>query len=250
MEEMDPKRVVLITCISVDYDLDYLYHFFKHYGRLDIDQYKVILHSKDKIDQDKILGRFQLLFKDIKAEYVLEFWTGVFKYYDKVDRLNSLIVEEKGVYYVLADVDEQQIWLDSIKSTISSNGNQVVWGRLRDREAPVNTNTTIGTTIDLNEQFPIISNKSNWKAELYYKPVVFNSSFTLNGCHDIMGIDKFKGIDDNNTVLDVDHYRWNDKRLDKMLERYENYKDYNISELTKDSDHVLSVLKAKHKDLL
>jgi hypothetical protein len=250
MEDMDPKRVILITCVSIDFDLDYLPHFVRHYSKLDIDEYRFILHSKEEIVQDVFLKLFENLFKDTKAEYKLEFWSGVFKYYDKVDRLNNLIQQQVGTYYVLADVDEFQIWPDSIKNSIISNKGEIVWGTLRDREAPEGSNTVLDSTIDIDKQFNIISNKSNWNSDLYIKPIAFNSSYTLRGCHDIVDVDKFKAIEQKATVIQVDHYRWNDKRLDKMIERHENYKAYNREEFTKDTSYVLSMYNVKHKSII
>ena len=42
MEEKDRIKVCLICCIGLDFDLDYLPHFAKHYGSLDIDEFKFI----------------------------------------------------------------------------------------------------------------------------------------------------------------------------------------------------------------
>jgi hypothetical protein len=250
MEDMDPKRVILITCVSIDFDLDYLPHFVRHYSKLDIDEYRFILHSKEEIVQDVFLRLFENLFNDVKAEYALEFWSGVFKYYDKVDRLNNLIEQQEETYYVLADVDEFQIWPDSIKNSVISNKEEVVWGTLRDREAPEGINTYIDSNIDIDKQFPIISNRSNWKPTLGIKPTAFNSSYTLEGCHDIVDVNKFNAIEEGAAVIQVDHYRWNDKRLDKMMERHENYKSYNKEGFTKDTSYVLSLYNVKHKSII
>lgn len=213
--------ITLTSCISVDYDLALLPHFVKHYSKLKIDKYKFIFHSKYKFYPSK----FEHLLEPLKSKVEISTWVGEFNASDKVDRLNALQTE--GLI-LTADVDELQIWdrpLDKyfrifyyIKSFFSKK-KRVVWGFLRDRESK-DSNLPFVSSVNLEEQFPIISNKSKWGRSAY-KPCLFPYNVRLSSPHHL------EGYEPKGPFIDVDHYRWISGRLEKSIERVNTYRKLN-----------------------
>lgn len=196
--------ITLTSCISVEYDLPLLSHFVKHYNKLNIDHYKLIFHSKYKFYPSK----FEHLLEPIKNKVEMSTWVGEFNASDKMDRLNDLQTE--GLI-LTADVDEFQIWDRPLEG--------IVWGYLRDRESN-NSNLPFVSSVNLEEQFPIISDKSKWGRSAY-KPCLFPYNVRLSSPHHLDGYEPEK------EYINVDHYRWISGRLEKSIERVETYRKYN-----------------------
>ena len=197
--------ITLTSCISVEYDLPLLPHFVKHYNKLDIDYYKLIFHSKYKFYPSK----FEHLLEPLKSKVEISTWVGEFNASDKMDRLNALQTE--GLI-LTADVDEFQIWDRPLEGT--------VWGYLRDRES-TNPNLPFVSSVNLEEQFPIISDKSKWTKRIATKPCLFPYNVRLSSPHHLAGFEP-KG-----RFIDVDHYRWISGRLEKSIERVNTYRKLN-----------------------
>lgn len=196
--------ITLTSCISIDYDLPLLPHFVKHYSKLEIDYYKLIFHSKYKFYNSK----FDHLLKPLGSKVEIYTWVGQFNATDKMNRLNALQTE--GLI-LTADVDEFQVWNKPLEG--------IVWGHLRDRESN-NSNLPLISSVDLEDQFPVISDKSNWKRSAY-KPCLFPYNIRLSSPHHL------DGYQPSGEFIDVDHYRWVSGRLEKSIERVETYRKFN-----------------------
>ena len=191
--------ITLTSCISVDYDLPLLPHFIKHYSKLDIDRYKLIFHSKFKFYPSK----FEHLHKPLGDKVEIFTWIGEFSCDQKMDKLNQLQTE--GLI-LTADVDEYQIWdrpLQGINDSFSKK-----------------KNIKFITDKGLEEQFPVISNKSKWGRNLM-KPCLFPYNIKFTSPHHL------ENIEPSDDYIDVDHYRWVSGRLEKSIERVETYRKIN-----------------------
>lgn len=200
--------ITLTSCISVDYDLDFVPHFIEHYSNLDIDRFKLILHSNREFN---ILDHFHL-FKPVHKKVELIKWVGGFNAQDKVDKLNELQTEG---HIITTDVDEFQVWKNPIKQSTG-----VIWGKLRDREPTVNNLPEI-TTDNIYQQFPLVTKKSNWGRGLF-KPCLYPHTLKLLSPHHLQDNEP-----DEANYIDIDHFRWAQGRLEKSIERLENYKTLN-----------------------
>lgn len=240
MEEKDRIKVCLICCVSLDFDLDYLPHFAKHYGSLDIDEFKLIIQSGVPIEKEKVLEQIRPLLGTIYLKSSFTFWEGVFHFIPKTEKFNEIISTSGERIYVLTDIDEFQVWENSIYSTFHQNIGKVVWGRVRDRESPDKTLIKIDKDIDIDKQFPLYTNRSNWPDSLSYKPVAFSNSFYIGSPHELLGLVKFKDIDSGATVIPIDHYRWNDSRIPKIMLRKKTYGERIGSPHTWDSNQILN----------
>lgn len=196
--------ITLTSCISVDYDLPLLPHFVKHYSKLDIDRYKFIFHSKYKF----YVSKFNHILKPIKDKVEIFTWIGEFSCDQKMDKLNQLQTE--GLI-LTADVDEYQIWDRPLEG--------IVWGKLRDRES-LDSSLSYISDKELEEQFPIISDKSKWGRNLM-KPCLFPYDIKFTSPHHL------ENIEPSDDYIDVDHYRWVSGRLEKSIERVETYRKIN-----------------------
>ena len=196
--------ITLTSCISVDYDLPLLPHFVKHYSKLDIDRYKFIFHSKYKF----YVSKFNHILKPIKDKVEIFTWVGEFSCDQKMDKLNQLQTE--GLI-LTADVDEYQIWDRPLEG--------IVWGKLRDRES-LDSSLSYISDKELEEQFPIISDKSKWGRNLM-KPCLFPYDIKFTSPHHL------ENIEPSDDYIDVDHYRWVSGRSEKSIERVKTYRKIN-----------------------
>ena len=201
--------ITLTSCISVDYDLPFLPHFIKHYNNLDY--YKFIFHSKYKF----YLSKFEHMLEPIKGKYEIHPWIGEFSCGEKMDKLNQLQTE--GLI-LTADIDEYQIWDRPLEG--------IVWGKLRDRES-LDSTLSIVTDKSLNEQFPVVSEKSKWGRSLF-KPCLFPYDIKFTSPHHL------ENIEPSDDFIDIDHFRWVSGRLEKSIERIETYKRLNREHISLD----------------
>jgi len=199
--------ITLTSCISVDYDLDFLPHFIKHYEKFGIDKYKFIFHSSEEF---RILDYFYLV-EDINYKVEIVKWVGIFNAQDKIEHLNKLQTEG---YIITADVDEHHHF------NLPFDTSKVVWGKLQDREC-VENNLPELSSDDLQSQFPLITNKSDWGRSLY-KPCCYPFNFKLLSPHHLE-----RHEPNSDDVITIDHFRWVKGRLEKSIERLSNYNKLN-----------------------
>ena len=201
----------LTSCISYDYDLPLVPHFIEHYNKLDIDFFRIIIHSKSNFELKKLIKTFE----PVKHKLDLIPWVGKFDWKEKVKLLNE---NTGGDYTLTADVDEFQIWDNSLRDSIKER--EIIWGQLYDRE------TNDGKLADIKEgrleqQFPITSFKSKWEYKDYkFKPCLYPSTYKLIQPHNLNEYNL--GLDKNNTII-INHYRWIKGRYEKSIERLNNY---------------------------
>ena len=201
--------IKLISCISLDYDLQLLPHFLKHYSELDIDVFHLILHSNQysNFDSEKLYNDY---LSKVPQKLMLENWSGVFDGITKTNKLNRIIQSSKESHIIMADVDEFQEW----KAPLKESGD-LVWGILRDRES-TDMKLNPVTEDSIFDQFPLITKKTWWPN--LYKPCLFPSSDLLKDPHRLkININPERGI------INIDHFRWIEGRLEKMIERKSNY---------------------------
>ena len=122
---------------------------------------------------------------------------------------------------MLADIDEFQQHTKPIQSNY-------IWGKLIDRE-PINGKTKKVTEQSIEEQFPIESNRSDWKYPI--KPCLFPSSKRLANSHHL------KEVNDENPTIKIYHYRWTNTRLQKSKDRYDVFTKVQNSNKRFDSGH-------------
>ena len=201
-------NIKLLCCISLDYDIDLVYHFCKHYSKYNIDKFHFILHSKNFFE---ILDYKHFFYALDSDKITLDKWIGEFNAIDKIEKFNKIIENTKESHILLADVDEFQNHNLPIDQ-------DYVWGSLVDRE-PKNTKVKKVTLENIETQFPIQSLVSGWKNNI--KPCIFPSFERLSSSHYI------KKIYNNEKTIQVDHYRWTDTRLEKSIERFDIYNKLN-----------------------
>lgn len=229
-------NIKMISCISLDYDLDLIFHFVRHYSKLNISSFHFILHKRENFDIEDYKKYFTYL---PSSSLTLQAWCGIFNAPDKIERFNSIIENSEESHILLSDVDEFQ----NHKQLIEQD---YIWGRLVDREPKGKLVKKVDSS-NISEQFPIKSFKSNWKDNL--KVCVFPASEKLVNSHYVTSPYK------NQQTIDIDHYRWTDTRYEKSKERYFTYIEINENKsktfpngarlATRDSLNVIKMLKKK-----
>lgn len=201
-------KIKLICCIGLDYDLELIPHFTKHYCKYNINSYHFILHKMSKFYVVDYLKYFKELHP---SKITFEEWVGEFNAIDKIDKFNKIIEKTKESHILLTDVDEFQ----NHKKIIKEN---YIWGDLVDRETEDGFVKEINSD-NIQKQFPIKSKKSDWNNTI--KPCVFPSIERLKTSHYITT--SYNG----EPTIDVDHYRWTNTRLEKSKNRYDIYTKLN-----------------------
>ncbi len=228
-------NIKLICCIGLDYDLNLVPHFSKHYSQYNIDSFHFILNKKEEFNTTDYKKYFTNL---ISNGVTFHSWVGEFNTVDKINKFNKVIESSSESHILLADVDEFQIHKGGIYK-------DYVWGNLIDR-VPNNNLTKKVTNRDLNKQFPLKSNLTNWDNTI--KPCVFPSSERLQTSHYITT------PYNNEDTIEVNHYRWTNTRLQKSKDRYRIYSRLNKEGKrwpsghkfdSQDSLHVISKLQPK-----
>lgn len=201
--------IKLISCISLDYDLQLLPHFLKHYCKLDIDVFHFILHSNQysNLDIEKLYDEY---FGKVTQKLILENWSGVFDGITKTNKLNRIIQSSKESHIVMADVDEFQEWKKPLKES-----GDLIWGKLRDRESTDKKLNPVSEGL-IFDQFPLITSKTWWPN--LFKPCLFPSSDILRDPHRLK-----VNTNPQKDIINIDHFRWIEGRLEKMIERKSNY---------------------------
>jgi len=197
-------KIKLICCIGLDYDLELIPHFTKHYSKYNINSYHFILNKSNEFIITDYLKYFNNLHP---TEITFEKWVGEFNAIDKIDKFNKIIEKTKESHILLTDVDEFQ----NHKKIIKEN---YIWGDLVDRETEDGFVKEINSD-NIQKQFPIKSKKSDWNNTI--KPCVFPSIERLKTSHYITT--SYNG----EPTIDVDHYRWTNTRLTKSKNRYDIY---------------------------
>lgn len=200
--------ITLTSCISVDYDLAFVPHFVEHYEKLQLNSYKIILHSSRSFKLQSV----QHLFKPIQDKLHLFKWVGEFNALDKINKLNKLVTDN---YVLTSDIDEFQVW-DKPPHSFSN----VVWGKLRDREPIVNRLPELSQDY-IQDQFPLVTNKTKW-GRSNFKPCLYPAKLKLLSPHHLSNSEP-----DESKFINIDHYRWVKGRLEKSIERLETYLKYN-----------------------
>ena len=207
-------KIKLICCVGLDYDTELIPHFCKHYSKYNIYSFHFILNKLKDFEIKDYLEHFSNLpitLPFIGAKLNFEKWVGEFNAIDKIDKFNHIIKHSNESHILLSDIDEFQQHTKSIKSNY-------VWGNLLDRESSDSPFKKV-TSENIEVQFPITSNKSNWKNTI--KPCVFPKSELLKTSHFITTPYK------NEPLIDVHHYRWTNTRLQKSKDRYRIYTKLN-----------------------
>ena len=208
--------ITLTSCISVDYDLPFLPHFVNHYSKLEIDTFLLIFHSKNEFDFPKIHN----ILKPLGLRTICTSWIGNFDAATKIKKLNEL---QSSGYILTTDVDEFQIYDKPLSEVIKEK--EIIWGKLRDREPKVNNLPKINED-DIQSQFPLITKKSNWGRGLF-KPCLYPSNYKLLSPHHLTNSEP-----NQDDVIDIDHFRWVEGRLEKSIERLKNYNKLNDEGVT------------------
>lgn len=206
-------KIKLICCIGLDYDLNLITHFTKHYCQYNINSYYFILNKRNEFDITDYLEYFNNLHTETSCscEIVFKKWVGQFNAIDKIYKFNNIIKDSKESHILLTDIDEFQ----NHKGDIVDD---YVWGNLIDREAKDGLVRKVSST-SIENQFPIKSKKSGWINTI--KPCVFPSTERLKTSHYITTQYSFQ------KTIDVDHYRWTSTRLEKSKNRFNNYTKLN-----------------------
>ena len=233
--------IKLISCIGLDYDLNLITHFIKHYSKYNINHYHIIFNSSIfDFEVEDYYGYFAHLktSNGVLANITLEKWYGEFNSINKLSRFNKIIESTLESHILLADVDEFQ--------NHKKINDDYIWGDLIDRE-PITTGKLVKNIniSDIELQFPIKSKTSGWINTI--KPCVFPSTERLKTSHHITR--NYNG----EPLIDIDHYRWTDTRLRKSEDRYTIYSRLNKEGIrfvdgakfdTNESMNVISKLKA------
>lgn len=217
--------IKLICCIGLDYDLDLISHFCKHYSQYNIDSFHFILNKKNNFN---IVDYFKYFDKLHPTEISYESWIGEFNAIDKIDKFNKIIESATESHILITDVDEFQNHYE-IKQ-------DYIWGDLVDRE-PENSSIKEVTSDDIKSQFPIKSKISGWKNTI--KPCVFPSKERLKTSHYITR--EYKG----ESLIEIDHYRWTDTRYVKSQIRYDIHNRLNSEGKTFESGYGLDTNDSK-----
>tara|TARA_E500000318_G_scaffold112057_1_gene133750 strand:+ start:5993 stop:6709 length:717 start_codon:yes stop_codon:yes gene_type:complete len=231
----------LLNVTSTEYDYDLVEHFVKHYSRFDIDNWYVILHRST----DREPHEARAFFRSLKPNIRFIEWHDTFLSSEKIKLFNSIISSFDG-YVLLSDIDELQQWKQEPKDVLLKQ--PVVGGNLIDR-LPLNSLTKkVDTKVDIFEQFPVKSEISKNISRLYsHKACAFHKSYKLVNSHDLtLYGDPVMYMDD--PMIDIAHFRFTDKRLEKTQKRFKEYKKANAAGFPvnyKESEKLINYFKSK-----
>jgi len=200
--------VVLVSCVSLDHDADFLPHFVPYYRARGVDDVRLVLHSRARIPRQSVPANVD--------KYVC--WTGEFNPSEKIRRLTDLMYGAD--VYVSVDVDEFA-GIDDVMETWRKYDAPCVYGKMVDRFASrPGVTGPLSPDGDLFSQFPVVA--SNYSRNVIGMRQPWRP-FLLPGppakMHRFPGLGFKKWCRRCGRPPVLHHFKWTHQRIDKAKER-------------------------------
>jgi hypothetical protein len=241
------ERIWVQLTVSLEYELDLIPHAIDHYiNKIGADPrfFLLALHHTDSNETD--------LFEAAETRYRKEFgllhfyrWSGNYdsnRLWETRQDHRAIVNIQPCDWIVRSDADEfLQIPGNDLRefliNVVETQGYDVVFGQLSDRVAHYGALANISSSAQsLSEQFPLSCNLTEAIAEGdTLKVVAFRGYHKENrGGHHLLETTrqafefrKETGLDHCGypPVIHIDHYKWTSRVFQKILARYERYKE-------------------------
>jgi hypothetical protein len=218
--------IYLVCCIGVEYDYDIVLHFVKHYKEIGVDKFLLILNTEDE-NSEKLKYVQNILRKyDIKEEVI---WIGDFQDTIKTQHMKQVVLDNANLedWIVIADVDEFQKYYMDLRKLISycdKMNYNCVMGEFVDRLTESGKIVDINEDINIWEVFPIKTSMKYWNDTEYSKVLLKKAYVEVEEGHHCPVDDKSCSYFPS--LLEVHHFKWRGKILDKLKYRIEMYEKY------------------------
>lgn len=216
-------------CTMIGENTLLLNEFITHYKNLGVDRFHFIVHDPSEEQY------FTKDVKDILALYhigVEEVYSGKWNGAICTKLINSVMKKYPEEWFVIADLDEFQIYPQNLKTIISEQEKKkkdFVTGLLLDRFSQSGHLTSVKRNLSIWSQFPMCGffsfplTRSN-----PYKITLSKGKLTLSeGQHGVIFFNE-KYPQTNEIIAEVHHFKWNDILLGKIKNRltYERRGDW------------------------
>jgi len=247
------KRLRLISCNGVNYDLPLLYHFIKHYISLGIDPDQFLLVFNALSNEHPNLNEAESIAKQFGIQNTFR-WIGTHTSQLRLKFFLRLLKEhtKPGDWVIYADADEFHFYPDRLEEVLQncdSKGQNAIQGVFVDRISANGTLTPTQPTPTIYEQYPTLCNcnaiwyeTGNFPDTAIVKILAYKSGMkTTTGGHVIRKPDESEvkyalecNLANHKSITDtefrekipfqVHHFKWNANLIDKCNSRIETFK--------------------------
>ena len=213
-----------VTCLSLEYDLDILPHFLRHYGRGEVAIMNFILQSRHD-DRQRFDQVEQLIRDELKGRTGrLDHWQGEFADKEKTRRMNAL--RNPDVWTMFPDSDEFYDFehdpaelLDLQAVTDPDFPASVIFGYLSDRLASrARVPAEVRPSPAIDKQFPYELPMRCTSPGIEHKVCALKGSYRFTNPHvSFIGPDTYRR--EGGEFAKINHYRWTTQRIAKLKER-------------------------------
>ena len=217
-----------LTMCSLDFDEDYIPHFFDYYDKQGIDNHFLILHSKDEVDEDLFKSKYAS--NNINVFFSYGEWNCVFLENIKHNLLKKIGVG-KDDWIINTDIDEQvETQIGTLREKVKeleSNQENACIGLMVDRVESNGELPDIQPDQSLATQFPLISNITRrvLKGDIKKFPITRGDLNVKGGSHRLTEESSNK-VKLNKEILTINHYKWTSNAIPKLQERIETHKKF------------------------
>lgn len=218
--------IYTITVCSLDFDEDYICHYLDHYDKQGADYHFLILHSKKALKEEEVLAKYSA--ENNSISFLYGDWNSKIAQNIKHLTVSNANLKEDD-WLVHADIDEHsEPKSGTLKNKIQemiTNGENACLGLLTDRITENGLLKCIEEHKSLSEQFPLTANigRRVLRCDTQKIPITRADIMVLGGSHLFAPESKDKAIL-NSEILTVNHYKWNDKVIEKLQERVATHK--------------------------
>lgn len=219
----------LISVISIHTNNNLLKKFIKHYMKLGVDDFFILLHvdcnevsveffKRKKDEFCEILNEFGINFFDV----IKTSWHPSVQYFNTVKIQKQLSVDD---WILNVDVDEF-VTLDGLKLILNSNNEGFVKGNFVDRITETGILEEIDPNQELWDQFPVNALVTKKLLQAPTNKIIANKNkFTCSpGHHYLEGKENAYLNMKKSVVYPVYHFKWHAGVIDTLKRRVETYK--------------------------
>jgi len=219
--------IATLTMCSLDFDEDYIPHFFKYYNSQGVDRHLLILHSKEPADEKFYLAKYSG--ENTNIFFVCGEWNANLSKSVRHGVLKKMGVG-KNDWVINLDIDEHvETDCGTLKAKIEqmvANGENCCRGRMIDRIAIDGSLPEIKKDQPLSNQFPLVYDftRKVLRAESKKIPITRGDLSVTGGSHYLTKESKDVAVF-NPEILIVEHYKWSSNVVEKLKERFETHKN-------------------------
>lgn len=216
--------IVVASCISADFDQDYLCHFLDYYGKI-ASEIRIIVNSSN----EESLRNFRYAKGEGGLSLVYTKWLGEFIPKKQVNKVNEQLALSSKKWAMQPDIDEHIVLPDKFPNLMT-----YAYGLMIDRVADDFRSKKISANESLESQFPRSCCLTRDLVKgCDSKPVIWlRNKYSLVGPHrlSVHSAEKVKKILSRTRVgpLTINHFKWTETTHEKTLVKLQRYKEKGI----------------------